>query len=72
MEKKILEAEEKKKKAEDSQLKNFSKYAQLEDLTFEIVQELVSMIYFFDPDHIEVVWNWDDEFIKSVVEEEHS
>lgn len=67
--KKILEAEEKKKKIEDSQLIKFSKYAQLEDLTFEIVQELVSMIYFFDPDHIEVVWNWDDEFIKSVVEE---
>lgn len=62
---KIKEAEEKKRKVADSKLHSLSKYKQLEELTYEIVQELVDTIYFYDPEHIEVIWNFRDEYVEA-------
>ncbi|MBS5081062.1 MAG: recombinase family protein [Clostridiales bacterium] len=61
---KIAAAEEEKQKEQDCFLRKFAQYADLETLTYPIVQELVDMIYFYDHEHIEVIWNYADEFIK--------
>lgn len=53
------------KKKENSQiLSSFAKYSELESLTYQIVQELVDVIYFYDPEHIEVVLNFRDEYLE--------
>lgn len=61
---KIAAAEEEKQKEQNSFLKKFAQYANLETLSYPIVQELIDMIYFYDPEHIEVIWNYTDEFLK--------
>ena len=33
----------------------------------DYVQELVDTIYYYDPEHIEVVWNFQDEYIDTAV-----
>ncbi len=61
---KIAAAEEEKQKEQNCFLRKFAQYADLETLSYPIVQELVDMIYFYDPEHIEVIWNYADEFLK--------
>lgn len=62
LQKQIGQAEKKK---ENSQiLSSFAKYTELESLTYQIVQELVDVIYFYDPEHIEVVLNFRDEYLE--------
>lgn len=61
LQKQISQAEKKK---ENSQiLSSFAKYTELESLTYPIVQELVDVIYFYDPGHIEVFLNFRDEYL---------
>lgn len=61
--KKQIDQAEKKK--ENSQiLSSFTKYTELESLTYQIVQELVDVIYFYEPEHIEVVLNFRDEYLE--------
>ncbi len=53
------------KKKENSQvLSSFAKYTELECLTYQIVQELVDVIYFYDPGHIEVFLKFRDEYLE--------
>lgn len=30
-----------------------------------MIQELVEVIYFYDPEHIEVIWKYRDEFLEA-------
>ena len=53
------------KKKENSQvLSSFAKYTELESLTYQIVQELVDVIYFYDLEHIEVFLKFRDEYLE--------
>lgn len=66
LQKQIGQAEKKK---ENSQiLSSFAKYTELESLTYQIVQELVDVIYFYDPGHIEVFLNFRDEYLEILEE----
>ena len=47
-------------------MQTFSKYVELEELTYPIVQELIEAIYFYDPEHIEVIWKYRDEYMAVV------
>ena len=60
---KITNEEERKAKEKNEVLKVFSKYIDLEALSYSIVQKLINVIYFYDPQHIEIVWNFKDEFL---------
>ena len=60
---KIADAENKKRKESSPALMLFSKYVDLGELSYPIVQELIDVIYFNDPEHIEVIWNYRDDFI---------
>lgn len=62
LQKQIREAE--KKKESSQRLSSFAKYTELESLTYQIVQELVDVVYFYDPEHIEVVLNFRDEYLE--------
>lgn len=62
LQKKISQTE--KKKENSQMLSGFAKYTGLESLTYQIVQELVDVIYFYDPEHIEVVLNFKDEYLE--------
>lgn len=68
MQTQIGEAE--KKKENSRILGSFAKYTELESLTYQIVQELVDVIYFYDPEHIEVVLNFRDEYLEISVGQE--
>lgn len=61
----ILEGEEQKKKEKSEGFHIFQKYRELDELSYEILHELIEVIYFYDPEHIEIVWNYRDEFIKA-------
>ena len=50
-------------KEQSSELQKVAKYAELEALSKEIVEELVEVIYFYDPEHMEVVWKFRDDFL---------
>lgn len=63
--KKIAKAEAEKAKENSPGLKRFAKYTELEALSYEIIQELVDTIYFYDPEHIEVVWNYQDDYLET-------
>lgn len=52
-EKELREVEQRKAFAS----KDFSKYAEVTRLTPDIVEEFIHKIYFFDAEHIEIVWN---------------
>lgn len=65
VEKKISEAEKKKALENAPALKSFSKYVSLESLSFQVVQELIDVIYFYDPEHIEVIWNFKDDYLET-------
>lgn len=45
-----------KQKERSSELKGLAKYVNLDSLSRGIVEELVDTIYFYDPEHIEVIW----------------
>ncbi|GAA6410244.1 recombinase family protein [Blautia hominis] len=59
----IAEAESRRRKESSPSLLRFSHYADLEALSYPIVQELIDTIYFYDPEHIEVIWNYQDDFM---------
>lgn len=61
----ILEGEEQKKKEKSEGFHIFQKYRELDELSYEILHELIEVIYFYDPEHIEIVWKYRDEFIKA-------
>lgn len=64
---KIADSENKKAQEASPRLTAFVKYKDLEQLSYPIVQELVDTIYYYDPEHIEVVWNFQDEYIDTAV-----
>ena len=59
----IRQAGEGKKKEADENLLSLAKYTELEELSYPIVQELIEKIYIYDPEHIEIVWNYRDEYL---------
>lgn len=65
IEAKILKGKEKQKeKSEGLQL--FVKYKGLEELSYEVLHELIEVINSYDPEHIEIVWKYRDEFLEAV------
>ena len=56
----IFEAAAKKEK-KSLELKGIAQYMDIKELSRPIVEELVDVIYFYDPEHIEVVWNFKDD-----------
>ena len=44
----------------------FVKYKGLEELSYEVLHELIEVINFYDPEHIEIVWKYRDEFLEAV------
>lgn len=65
VEKKISEAEKKKALENAPALRSLAKYVSLESLSFQVVQELIDVIYFYDPEHIEVIWNFKDDYLET-------
>lgn len=55
--------EEKMRKERNFHLKGIAKYSEISALSRPIVDELIETIYFYDPEHIEVVWNFKDELL---------
>lgn len=66
LQEKIAEAEARKAKEENPDLKAFVKYKNLEALSYPIIQELIKEIRFYDPEHIEVIWNYQDDYMETV------
>ncbi|MCD7885151.1 MAG: recombinase family protein [Lachnospiraceae bacterium] len=58
----LLKTQEGKK----CELEAYSKCSNLERLSYEIVQELIEEIIFYNPNHIEVKWKFKDDFIDNV------
>lgn len=52
-----------KQKERSSELKGLAKYVNLDSLSRGIVEELVDTIYFYDPEHIEVIWRFKDDLL---------
>lgn len=50
-----------KKEKKSLELKGIAQYMDIKELSRPIVEELVDVIYFYDPEHIEVVWNFKDD-----------
>lgn len=65
LQERIAEAEAQKAKEKDPGLKVFVRYKNLEALSYPVVQELVKEIRFYDPEHMEVIWNFRDEYIEA-------
>ena len=63
---KILKGEEEKQKEKSEGLQLFVKYKGLEELSYEVLHELIEVINFYDPEHIEIVWKYRDEFLEAV------
>lgn len=57
----LLEAA--KRKERSSQLKTITRYSEINALSRPVVEELIETIYFYDPEHIEVIWNFKDELL---------
>ena len=66
IEAKILKGEEEKQKEKSEGLQLFVKYKGLEELSYEVLHELIEVINFYDPEHIEIVWKYRDEFLEEV------
>ena len=66
--KKIAKAEAEKARENSSGLKAFAKYTELEALSYEIIQELIDTIYFYNLEHIEVIWNYQDDYLDTADE----
>lgn len=65
LQKKVAEAETQKAQEENPGLKTFIKYKNLEALSYPIIQELIKEICFYDPEHIEVIWNYQDAYMET-------
>lgn len=63
---KILKGEEEKQKEKSEGLQLFVKYKGLEELSYEVLHELIEVINFYDPEHIEIVWKYRDEFLEAI------
>ena len=50
-----------KKEKKSLELKGIAQYMDIKELSRPIVEELVDVIYFYDLEHIEVVWNFKDD-----------
>ena len=61
----IIQAEEKRKLAKSPELLAFLNDKTWQRLSYEVIQELVEVIYFYDPEHIEVIWKYRDEFLEA-------
>lgn len=61
----ITESEKQKAKEKDPGLQAFIKCKDLETLSYPIVQELIETIYFYAPEHIEVIWKYRDEYVRN-------
>ena len=35
-------------------------------LSYEVLHELIEVINFYDPEHIEIVWKYRDEFLEAI------
>lgn len=66
LQEKITESEARKAREENPDLKAFVKYRNLEALSYPIIQELIKEIRFYDPEHIEVIWNYQDDYMETV------
>ena len=66
IEAKILKGEEEKQKEKSEGLQLFVKYKGLEELSYGVLHELIEVINFYDPEHIEIVWKYRDEFLEAV------
>ena len=66
IEARILKGEEKKQKEKSEGLQLFVKYKGLEELSYEVLHELIEVINFYDPEHIEIVWKYRDEFLEAI------
>ena len=64
----IRQAESRKAMEKNGALTHFARYTALEGLSHQIIQELVDVVYFYDPEHIEVLWNFREEYM-AVLEE---
>lgn len=53
--------EEAAKRKKEFGTEGHSQYMDIKELSRPIVEELVDVIYFYDPEHIEVVWNFKDD-----------
>lgn len=60
----ILEGEEEKRKEKSESIHLFLKYKGLEELSYEVLHELIEVIYFYDPEHIEIIWKYRDELLQ--------
>ena len=65
IEARILKGEE-KNKGEIRGTATFVKYKGLEELSYEVLHELIEVINFYDPEHIEIVWKYRDEFLEAI------
>lgn len=61
----ILKGEEQKQKEKSEGLQLFVQYKGLEELSYDVLHELIEVIYFYDPEHIEIVWKYRDEFLEA-------
>lgn len=66
LQKEIAEKEEIKARKNSLELKTFRKYSDINELTPAIVEELIKVIYFYDPEHIEIIWNYADGYMKEI------
>lgn len=65
IEARILKGEEEKQKEKSEGLQLFVKYKGLEELSYEVLHELIEVINFYDSEHIEIVWKYRDEFLET-------
>lgn len=61
----ILKGEEQKQKEKSEGLQLFVQYKGVEELSYDVLHELIEVIYFYDPEHIEIVWKYRDEFLEA-------
>lgn len=71
---KILESNLQEQRLEDSDdtakvVEKLKKYSQAEELTEPMVRALIKEVKVTDPEHIEIIWNFDDEVYKFITEE---
>ena len=66
LQKEIEEKEQIKERKNSLALKIFRRYSDIDELTPAIVEELIKVIYFHDPEHIEVIWNYADDYLQEI------
>lgn len=61
-----------RQKERECELQGIAKFVNLESLSREVVEELVDTVYFYDPEHIEVIWNFKDDLLAYAGKDETS